>query len=105
MKLELIVWDDAIAAGGWEDLGIGDAPHRCQTIGVVTVDTPTHIVVAGTWASLEGTTQTNNRMTIPVGFIVSREALDLDALRVKSVLKPLTRKRKKPIEADPWDFI
>lgn len=94
MKLEIVEWDDAIADGGWEDLGKGSEPHRCQTIGVVTVDEPTHIVIGGTWAELDGAVQTNNRMTIPRGFIVRREALNLDALRVKSVLKHSTRVRK-----------
>lgn len=90
MKLELVVWYDAVANAGWEDLGKGDKPHLCNTIGVISVDEPTHICIGGTWAELDGQVQTNNRMTIPVGFIVSRQVLDLDALRIGKVLKPLT---------------
>jgi len=97
MKLEVVVWDDAIADGGWLDAGQGGRPHRCTTVGFVTVDEPTHIVVGGTWADLDGQIQTNNRMTIPAGWIVSRTPLNLAALRGKSALKDSRRRGKKPV--------
>lgn len=71
--IEAIVWHDAVADIGWKAGGESELPHRCTSIGLVVFDGPNHIVLASTWgAGSDGETETNNRMTIPKGWIVSR---------------------------------
>ena len=73
-RVEMIVWDDAVASTGWCDDKDAGKPQRCRSIGYVVASDARSITLAGTWGVNTETKkmETNNRMTIPKGWIVSR---------------------------------
>ena len=79
-RVEMIVWDDAVASTGWsEHSDSSTKPQRCRSIGYVVESKARHITLAGTWGMNTETKkmETNNRMTIPKGWIVSRTRIKI----------------------------
>ena len=67
----LVEWHDAISTSGWEDIGTAEAPHLCRSLGFLVHETETFVVVAATWGqSGNDAPQSNNRISIPRGWIV-----------------------------------
>ena len=73
----LITWHDAVANHGWDDIGRADKPHRCRSIGFIAYEDDDYVTVAATVGGTDGETQTNNRMSIPKGWIIDRTKLDI----------------------------
>jgi hypothetical protein len=79
-RVDLIVWDDAVAGTEWKGAADVEKLHRCTSIGLVVVEDRRSVVLAGSWGLNDaGEMETNNRITIPKGFIVSRAAVTLPA--------------------------
>lgn len=69
----MIEWDDAYSEVGWE---IGDnnaAPARCVSVGRVLKETEDSVVLCGSWGKADP--ETNERMVLPLGWIVTRKVL------------------------------
>ena len=71
--LLVVEWGDAVASTGWQAIGAGDPPDACVTVGFLDTETDDFLTLAGTL----GDEQTNNRMTIPKGWIKNRKELKL----------------------------
>jgi len=78
-RIELIVWNDAVADTGWKEGKDAIHPMRCTSIGYVVFADRKCVILAGTWGVSTETKKMehNNRMTIPKGFIVSRRRVKL----------------------------
>lgn len=66
--IELVKWFDPHTELGWE---VGDnnaKPQECWSVGLVVNEFATYMVLAGDWSEDE----TNTRMVIPKGSIISR---------------------------------
>lgn len=73
----IITWHDAVSNSGWEDIGHDDKPHQCRSIGFLAYEDDDYVIVAATLAEAQGLIQTNNRISIPKGWILSRTPLDI----------------------------
>lgn len=71
--VELIVWRDAVSDLGWKVAEDIEPTQECRSIGLVVVDTNDHVVLGGSWGDNGTAMETNNRITIPKGWIVSRK--------------------------------
>lgn len=67
-----IEWDDAVAGTGWQAADDVESCQRCTSVGLLVAEDETRITLGGTWGMNGDQMETNNRMTIPKGFIVSR---------------------------------
>lgn len=74
-KVMYVEWMDAVAHHGWADGDSGIAPARCVSIGLLVAKTKDHICLAGSWGY--GDIETNNRITIPTGWIVKSKEIKL----------------------------
>ena len=95
--VHVIEWLDAVASTGWQRKAAADPCQACTSIGYLVVEDETRVVLGGTWGMNGDEMETNNRMTIPKGWITARRVLSAAALRGKSALKDSRRKRKKPV--------
>lgn len=94
-EVHVIEWLDAVATHGWEDFGFKEGPHRCTSVGFVAHEDDEYVIVAATFAA-GPPAQTNNRISIPKGWITARRIL---SLRGKSVLKRSRKSGKTPAKA------
>ena len=78
-KAVLVEWRDAISTHGWEALdAVGDCvPKPCSTLGFLVFEAPDFLVVAATWGKDGEAEETNNRISIPTGWITSRKDIAL----------------------------
>ena len=93
--VHVIEWLDAVASTGWQKKAAADPCQPCTSVGYLVVEDKERVVLGGTWGMNGDEMETNNRMTIPKGWITRRSVLNLAALRGKSVLKVLRRNGKK----------
>lgn len=70
-----VEWMDAVATIGWADNDGGVGVAHCVSIGLLVSDTDKHICLAGSWGY--GDVETNNRITIPKGWIVKTKEIKL----------------------------
>lgn len=82
-KVEVVVWDDAVADGSWEDNAKADI-HECITVGFLIDENDTAVCIASTISKHAS----NARMSIPKAWIKSRKKLAL----VTNKKKPLPKK-------------
>lgn len=78
-----VVWDDAVADSGWKQHAEAEKPQRCTSIGLVVVEDERCVVLAGSWGMNGGEIETDNRITIPVGWIVERRKVEWRGKRAK----------------------
>ena len=71
----LIVWEDAVSDNGWQLKEEVSETHTCSSIGVLIKETDKYVVLGGSWSDENGELETNNRITIPKGWIVSRKVV------------------------------
>ena len=73
-RIELVIWNDAVADSGWKEHKDACAPQVVRSIGYLVSSDRKSIVLAGSWGfnTESKKMETNNRMTIPKGWIVSR---------------------------------
>lgn len=95
-EVHVIEWLDAVADTGWKAHADAEPCQAVASVGLLVAEDDTRVVLAGSWGLNDGTMETNNRMTIPKGWITGRTVLDPAALRVKSALKDLRQRGKKP---------
>ena len=75
-RIEKIEWDDAVADAGWRTEQDAEKPHRCTSIGPLVMENKQCVVLAGSWGiNSSKELETNNRITIPKGFIISRRTV------------------------------
>ena len=96
-EVHVIEWFDAVASTGWQKKAAADPCQACTSVGYLVVEDDARVVLGGTWGMNGDEMETNNRMTIPKGWIARRRVLNLAALRGKSALKDSRRKGKKPV--------
>lgn len=77
--IELVVWEDAVADGGWKATDEACELQRVRSVGYVVSSDEKALVIAGSWGMNTETKkmETNNRMTIPRGWIVSRTRIKI----------------------------
>ena len=68
-----IKWVDAVASNGWAKHGKSERPMLCTSIGFIDCEDEEQITVAATFSGNE----TNNRISIPKGWIKSRREVTL----------------------------
>lgn len=73
----IVVWTDAVADTGWKLSHEVERAHVCTSLGLVVSDTDEQIVLAGTWSEGADGLETNNRITIPRGWVVSQKKVKL----------------------------
>ena len=66
--IELVKWLDPQTDVDWHTGDNGAMPSECWSVGLLITDHKDYIVLAGDWSG----TDTNTRMVIPTGCIVSR---------------------------------
>ena len=73
-RVELVIWNDAVADSGWKEHQDAAALQTVRSIGYVVSSDRKAIVLAGSWGFNTETKkmETNNRITIPKGWIVNR---------------------------------
>lgn len=77
-EIVMIEWDDAVASDGWAAVEDVDHLQRCFSVGTVIVEDSKRIILAGSWGrNDEGTIETNSRIIIPAGFVVSRRVISV----------------------------
>lgn len=81
-KIEIIVWDDAVADGSWEDNAKAEV-HECITTGFLIDETDKALCIASTISKHAS----NARMSIPKAWIKSRKKLPIISVK-KKVVKP-----------------
>lgn len=74
--LTQVEWLDIVAQVGWEDISHECHVHPCSSIGWVLSEDEKQIVLASTISSVDGETQTNNRIVIPKATITSRKVIN-----------------------------
>lgn len=74
--LTLVEWLDIVAQVGWEDITHECKVHPCFSIGWLLSEDEKQIVLASTISSVDGETQTNNRIVIPKATITSQKVLN-----------------------------
>jgi hypothetical protein len=77
-KVLIVTWDDAVADGGWKEHHEADLPQRCTSIGMVVLENDICLVLAGTWGMNGAKMETNNRITIPRGWIVKQTLVNIN---------------------------
>jgi len=79
MKYPLVIveWDDAETFIGWEELPKELHVARVITVGFLAMESEKHILLIGSYEP-EGK-ETNDRMQIPKGMIISRREINADA--------------------------
>ena len=70
----IVDWVDAVASLGWEGITEKHTAHACQSIGWLVYEDDKVITLAGS-LSRDVVCESNNRMTIPIGWIVSRKSV------------------------------
>jgi len=73
IRIEQLLWVDACSEIGWAEADNKVEPFVAYTVGRVIKETPKYIVLIGSWGASD--TDTNERMVIPKGWIVSRKRL------------------------------
>lgn len=73
-EINVVDWLDAVSNSGWEDLDTDDAPHPCTSVGFVAYEDDVYVTIAATFAA-GPPAQTNNRISIPKGWITSRRVV------------------------------
>lgn len=73
VQIVVIVWKDAVADTGWKLAADVEQAHTCTSIGMVVADSDESVVLAGTWSQGDDGMETNNRITIPKGWVVSQK--------------------------------
>ena len=78
-RIDLIIWNDAVADSGWKEHKDAAPLLVVRSIGYVVSSDRKAVVLAGSWGFNTETKkmETNNRMTIPKGWIVSRTRVKL----------------------------
>ncbi len=81
-KVEVVVWDDAVADGSWEDAAKAEI-HECITVGFLIDETDKAVCIASTVSRQAS----NARMSIPKAWIKSRKKLPLLTPKKKGARK------------------
>lgn len=75
-KITLVVWDDAVASTGWKPHNEAEQPQRCTSVGLLVSESDDALILAGSWGPNDNDViETNNRISIPLGWIVERKEL------------------------------
>jgi hypothetical protein len=82
-KVVIVTWDDAVADVGWKEQHEADLPQRCTSIGMVVIEDDDCLVVAGTWGMNGEKMETNNRITIPRGWIIKQTLVNINLVASK----------------------
>lgn len=80
-QIAIVVWDDAVADIGWKSHADVEKPQRCTSIGLIVAEDEKHIVLAGSWGVNGDELQSNNRISIPAQWVVSRKLVQLPKSR------------------------
>jgi hypothetical protein len=78
VKVVLVTWKDAVADSGWQSVEAEPVLHDIMTIGYLHHENDELICLAGSWGENEGSIETNNRITIPKGWIISRKEIEIE---------------------------
>jgi hypothetical protein len=71
--VELVVWRDAVADVGWKVHSDAEETQEVYSIGLLVADNDNAIVLGGSWGDNGESMETNNRITIPKGWVTSRK--------------------------------
>jgi hypothetical protein len=70
-----VEWIDAVSNSGWEPIDKQEPPHTCTTVGFLVFENQEYLTIAATFG--EPPAETNNRISIPKGWIKNRWKITL----------------------------